>query len=186
MDTAKFDEWLGAMAALTVPQRREAWQRLALCEASDGPGSAHDPASGSATPDGVTAVADDLARSPVERPSVRVGADLVAELGQRRLDSIGCPHCVCCQVGRWGRASGIPRYRCSNCRRTFNALTKTPLAHLRMKEKWVTQTEALIDGVSTAKAAKRCDVDYKTAFRWRHRFLASLAGDKPRILSGDR
>ena len=53
-----------------------------------------------------------------------------------------------------------------------------------MKDRWVTQTETMIDGVSTAKAAKRCGVDYKTAFRWRHRFLASLAGDKPRTLSG--
>ena len=53
-----------------------------------------------------------------------------------------------------------------------------------MKDKWVAQAEAMIDGVSTAKAAERCDVDYKTAFRWRHRFLASLAGDKPGSLSG--
>jgi hypothetical protein len=27
-------------------------------------------------------------------------------------------------------------------------------------------------------------VHYTTAFRWRHRFLASLAGDKPRTLAG--
>src|SRR5271166_2782919 len=31
---------------------------------------------------------------------------------------------------------------------------------------------------------ERCDVDYTTAFRWRHRFLISLAGDKPEALSG--
>lgn len=42
----------------------------------------------------------------------------------------------------------------------------------------------LIDGVSTAKAAQRCGVHYTTAFRWRHRFLASLAGDKPKALTG--
>jgi hypothetical protein len=53
-----------------------------------------------------------------------------------------------------------------------------------MKEKWPAQTEALIDGVSIAKAAQRCGVHYTTAFRWRHRFLASLAGDKPKALAG--
>jgi ISXO2-like transposase domain len=42
----------------------------------------------------------------------------------------------------------------------------------------------MIDGVSISKAAKRCDVHYTTAFRWRHRFLASLSGDKPKTLSG--
>jgi len=35
-----------------------------------------------------------------------------------------------------------------------------------------------------AKAARRCGVHYTTAFRWRHRFLASLAGDKPKTLTG--
>ena len=53
-----------------------------------------------------------------------------------------------------------------------------------MKDKWTTQTEAMIDGVSLAKAAQRCGVHYTTAFRWRHRFLASLAGDKPKALTG--
>jgi transposase-like protein len=123
-------------------------------------------------------------RSPVARPSSRPGADVVAELGQRRVDSIGCPHCDSRDVVRWGTASDLPRYRCKGCQRTFNALTKTPLAHLRMKDKWVAQAEAMRDGASLAKAAKRCGVDYTTAFRWRHRFLASLAGDKPGALSG--
>src|ERR1700679_1271900 len=53
-----------------------------------------------------------------------------------------------------------------------------------MKDKWPAQAEAMIDGVSIAKAAERCDVDYTTAFRWRHRFLTSLADDKPEALSG--
>jgi hypothetical protein len=34
-----------------------------------------------------------------------------------------------------------------------------------MKDKWAAQTEAMIDGVSTAKAARRCGVHYTTAFR---------------------
>ena len=54
-----------------------------------------------------------------------------------------------------------------------------------MKDKWPGQAQAMIDGVSIAEAAKRCDVDYTTAFRWRHRFLASLSGDKPQAFSGN-
>ena len=60
----------------------------------------------------------------------------------------------------WGWSSDLPRYRCKACARTFNALTKTPLARLRMREKWITQADALIDGVSIAKAADRCGVHY--------------------------
>jgi transposase-like protein len=96
------------------------------------------------------------------------------------VDSVGCPHCNNHDVARWGQASGLPRYRRKACRRTFNALTKTPLANLRMKNKWAAQTE----GVSTAKAARRCGVHYMTAFRWRHRFLVALGGDKPKALAG--
>ena len=121
---------------------------------------------------------------PVTQPLNRLGSDVVAELGRRRVDSIGCPHCDSRDVVHWGKASALPRYRCKGCQRTFNGLTKTPLAGLRMKDKWPAQAEAMIDGVSIAKAAERCGVDYTTAFRWRHRFLLSLSGDKPGALSG--
>lgn len=176
MDVAEFEHWLGGIASLNEPQRRQAWQALALSEAVD---------SGDVRP----AVVDISTAGPAPAkapawPSQRAGAARVAELGQRRVDIVGCPHCDCRDVAPWGTASALPRYRCKACRRTFNALTKTPLARLRMKDKWVTQVEAMIDGVSIAKAAKRCDVDDKTAFRWRHRFLASLAGDKPATLAG--
>jgi transposase-like protein len=188
MDVAEFDGWLSAIAALTPRQRQQAWQTLALSEASDGDDIESGPPRGvdiassgpAATPDQPPTATP----SPVAQPLNRLGSDVVAELGQRRVNSIGCPHCDSRDVVHWGKASALPRYRCKGCERTFNALTKTPLAGLRMKDKWPAQAEAMIDGVSIAKAAKRCDVDYTTAFRWRHRFLASLAGDKPEALSG--
>ena len=189
MDVAAFERWLDGIAVLNEPQRRRAWQALALSEASD----SHDGETGAPSAMGMASAGPAAAPgeppaaippSPSARPLNRVGTDVVAELGQRRVDSIGCPHCDSRDVVHWGQASALPRYRCKACRRTFNALTKTPLAHLRMKDKWVAQAGAMIDGVSTSKAAKRCDVDYKTAFRWRHRFLNSLAADKPRTLAG--
>ena len=78
----------------------------------------------------------------------------------------------------------MPRYRCVDCRRSFNALTGTPLARLRLKERWAAQTEALITGESLVKAAERCGVAVSTAFRWRHRFLSAPALDKPGRLTG--
>lgn len=177
MDVAAFKIWLEAITALTEPQRRQAFQTLAISEASN----AHEveardprqrePARSDRTAEALSAIG----------PS---GTAAIAALGQRRVDIIGCPHCAHPEVVRWGRASAVPRYRCKACARTFNALTKTPLAKLRMKEKWAAQAEAMIDGVSIAKAARRCGVHYTTAFRWRHRFLASLAGDKPKELTG--
>jgi transposase-like protein len=186
MDPTAFVTWLDEMASLTAPQRRRAWQALALSETLD----SRDSDARSAVEQGSARFAravdepQPAVLAPLTEPVNRVGAVSVAELGRRRVDSVGCPHCDNRDVVRWGQASDLPRYRCKACSRTFNALTKTPLANLRMKDKWAAQTEAMIEGVSTAKAAQRCGVHYTTAFRWRHRFLASLAGDKPKTLAG--
>ena len=83
-----------------------------------------------------------------------------------------------------GRANGLARYRCKSCGRTFNALTKTPMARLRKKERWLDHAQAMLEGTSLAKAAERCGVHPTTAFRWRHRFLRSPALDKPKTLTG--
>jgi transposase-like protein len=183
MDLRTFETWLSGIDTLTEPQRRLAWQALALSETGD----SHDiekRETSDQNPSLFERVAGEPRPTNPRPPTKPVGAASIAELGQRRVDSVGCPHCDNREVVRWGQASALPRYRCKACSRTFNALTKTPLAKLRMKDKWATQTNAMIDGVSTAKAAQRCGVHYTTAFRWRHRFLAALAGDKPKTLNG--
>jgi transposase-like protein len=95
-----------------------------------------------------------------------------------------CPHCQHDHVIHWGNAHELPRYRCSACHKTFNALTGTPLAHLRHRERWAQYAQALIDGLSVRKAAKHCGVDKDTAFRWRHRFLTFPARAEPKHLQG--
>ena len=74
-----------------------------------------------------------------------------------------------------GAASGLRRYRCAACRRTFNAPTGTSLARLREKACWLRYGEALAAGMSLAKAAAHCGVHLTTSFRWRHRFLRAPA-----------
>src|ERR671932_758084 len=82
-----------------------------------------------------------------------------------------CPHCGAERLQRWGSASGLRRYRCQVCRRTFNALTGTSLARLRKKACWLRYGEALAAGMSLTKAAAHCGGPLTTSFRWRHRFL---------------
>ena len=82
-----------------------------------------------------------------------------------------CPECQGASIHKWGVVSGIQRYRCKKCGRSFNALTGTSMARLRKKELWLEYSEALADSLSLSKAAARCGVDRTTAFRWRHRFL---------------
>src|SRR5450755_647745 len=130
MDQTAFETWLGWISDLNEPQRRRALQALASMEVEDFRGVETPRSSGLAR--SKFPLIDDETQS-----ATRVGATRVAELGQRKVDIVGCPHCDSRDLVRWGHASALPRYRCKACSRTFNALTKTPLANLRMKDKWV-------------------------------------------------
>ncbi len=63
-------------------------------------------------------------------------------------ESPHCPHCNSKTVVRNGTAAGLQRFKCRDCTKTFNALTGTPLARLRMQGKWVAQCDALRDELS--------------------------------------
>lgn len=191
MDAADFLEWLVGTAKLTASQRKEAYRSLALAEAmaplDDEEAEDWDGAVETVVTEPASSVAPVPAGS-VEPPALtnpgRSGVNAIADVGHRRVASMGCPHCGNRDVISWGKASGLPRYRCQGCGRTFNGLTKTPLARLRKKEKWQEQAQSMIDGTTTSKSAEHCDVDYTTAFRWRHRFLEAFCSDKPKSLSG--
>ena len=105
---------------------------------------------------------------------------LESRLSQTR----ACPHCEGTRVVRNGSASGLQRYKCRTCRRTFNALSTTPLARLRMKAKWLQQQDVLLQGLSVSQAAATLDVADTTAFRWRHRFLQLAQTVKATTLAG--
>jgi hypothetical protein len=63
-------------------------------------------------------------------------------------------------------------------RYAFNALTGTALAHLHKREQWTRYAELLFEGASLREAARRCQIDKNTAFRWPHRFLRDAAGHR--------
>ena len=85
-----------------------------------------------------------------------------------------CPHCKSTSLKPWGSSHNLPRYRCASCLKTCNPLTKSPLARLRKRDKWLMYAQALIDGLSVRKSAKQCGIDKNTAFLWRHRFLTLI------------
>jgi len=96
----------------------------------------------------------------------------------------GCPKCGGQHTVRNGQASGLQRYKCRGCGISFNALTGTPLARLRRRDKWFEQVQVMADGLSVRKSAARLAVHRTTAFRWRHRFLALPREVKAQQLSG--
>jgi transposase-like protein len=95
-----------------------------------------------------------------------------------------CGHCHSRDVRGWSSQGGLKRYRCKACSKTFNALTGTPLAYLHRRDAWFAYAQALADGLSLRKAAKRCGIALDTSFRWRHRFLASAKSVKAKTVKG--
>jgi len=95
-----------------------------------------------------------------------------------------CPHCFSENYSRFGFAHGLQRYRCKSCNKTFNALTKTPLARKRNKDKWLTYLSAITDSFSVRKSAKIADISSVTSFYWRHSFLKYISFDKSETLMG--
>ena len=125
---------------------------------------------------------DDLSPSQrVELEAVLAGrpprAAVTAVVEARQDDQRRCPHCGQEESVACGRADGLRRFRCKPCGKSFNALTGTPLARLRKKERWLDFSRSLSEGDTVAASAERCGVAVSTAFRWRHRFLTSKEGN---------
>lgn len=95
-----------------------------------------------------------------------------------------CPYCSSQSYQKWGMRSGLQRYRCSTCERTYNALTGTPLARLRHKEVWTDFAQDLIESKTIRESVKHCSVNKDTIFRWRHRMLSNPKSLNSRHLHG--
>jgi len=110
---------------------------------------------------------------------------IVCDLLEKRIENnYHCLHCGSDSIVKHGKRSGLTRYRCKSCGKTFNTLTGTSLAKLRKKELWLDYSQCVLDSFSVRKAAVLINVNPKTAFRWRHRFLGSSHKIEPKVLSG--
>jgi len=97
--------------------------------------------------------------------------DILEHLEQNLQSHLQCPKCSHKAIHRWGTFKGMQRYRCCGCRKTFTALTGTPLTWLRNRDRWMEYAQSMLDSETLREAAARCGIHLSTAFRWRHRFL---------------
>jgi len=111
-------------------------------------------------------------------------AEVTSMIEARFSAGVICPHCQSTNVGSWGRSCGLKRYRCRDCRKTFNALSGTPLARLQKRGAWKCYAQAVAESVSVRKAARRTGLSVPTAFRWRHRFLTLAKDAKAKTVRG--
>jgi len=177
-----FHKLLSFVSALSVAQlvTLDATVRSLMAMPRSRPGDA---ASAAATAVPSAQILPANAAVPVAQP-VDAGVTSVAGIAARFALAPTCPHCQGSKITKWNTSSGLQRYLCKPCGRTFNALTGTPLAQLHKRELWLGHAQALVEGIPLRKVAARLDVDLTTAFRWRHRFLSAPQDVKPARLEG--
>lgn len=95
-----------------------------------------------------------------------------------------CPHCRSDNVGGWGMQSGRKRYKCHECRQTFNAMTKTPLAKLYIRDKLDAYIDCMRGHTTLREAAEHCQISLPTSFLLRHRLMDIIQSDKAELLTG--
>ena len=110
--------------------------------------------------------------------------EAVAMIEARFACEPACGHCKSESFISWGQAGGLKRYKCRDCKRTFNALTGTPLAQLHRRDAWLGYARAMVDRTSLRAAAKRADICLDTSFRWRHRFVKAARDKRPSVVTG--
>ena len=117
---------------------------------------------------------------------LHLSKDEVGQVLAKHEDEISnCPHCNSHVLSRWGSTSqGKQRYRCNACHKTFSTLTGTSLFRMKKPSKWLKYIDCMCLSNSLRYAASKLDINLKTAFRWRHRFLKSPSEHKPTELVG--
>ncbi len=110
---------------------------------------------------------------------------LVCDLIEKRIeDNPFCPHCQSGNFTKHGFRNNLARYKCKSCGKTFNALTGTPLAHLKCKEKWLGYAQCLLESKSIRSSLAEVNVAITTSFRWRHRMLTLAQSTESQLLGG--
>jgi hypothetical protein len=70
-----------------------------------------------------------VARIVEEKPE----AELLSKVGRDRIAGLGCPHCGDFSIVAWGRANGMPRYRCKACRKDVHSVDGDALVRIALQ-----------------------------------------------------
>ena len=183
MDGEDFLFWLGGIARLSPAQRLQAL--ASLSEGGETDGSVSSGAGGSF---GATALGSDpLSSCRAEGDGACAAACWrgCAQGGWRDWPAgkRGYPHSAGRDIVAWGSANDLARYRCKSCGRTFNALTKTPMARLRKKASMARLRQG-DDRTASPRLRSAAMSTPRRRSAGDTGFLGSPALDKPKTLSG--
>ena len=86
-----------------------------------------------------------------------------------------CPHCECEKVYKHANyKNGGSRFKCTNCKKTFNELTGTSLHGIHKKEQWDGFIKLMLESKTVRQISKELGIDKETALHWRHKALSAF------------
>lgn len=86
-----------------------------------------------------------------------------------------CIYCKGTKVYKHGTyANGGTRYRCQDCKKSYNELTGTSIHCIKKKDVWDRYIDLMFQSKSVKEISKEIGISYKTSFTWRHKILSSF------------
>lgn len=95
-----------------------------------------------------------------------------------------CPNCQSKHVVGYGKYQNAKRYKCQDCKRTFNSLTGSMAHWIHKKDLLKQYIYFMLQGYSLRKISAELNICLKTSFDWRHKILNSLSQEGDIKLSG--
>ena len=95
-------------------------------------------------------------------------------LEHRKINS-ECIYCKSVKVYKHGTSvNGSLRYRCQDCKKSYNVLTGTSIHYVKKKELWDRFIGLMLDSKSIRYISNELKLSTKTVFEWRHKVLSSF------------
>lgn len=109
---------------------------------------------------------------------VRQRRAALAEIEARTEQEHKCPYCSDEKRQKWGQTrTGVQRYRCRSCLRTYSGLTGTEICGLHRHDLFLEAIRNMLSDtpLSCRKLAARLDLTKDTIWRWRMIILEAIA-----------
>lgn len=129
-----------------------------------------------------------IAEAEAALATARRRAEAVVEIDAVGLARPCCPHCGGQERSSWGSTrTGMRRWRCKACARTWTGRTGTPVARIHRPGLLIELVRNMFEADkpwSCRMAAKELGISRHTAWRWRMSILRELPSEREGALAG--
>lgn len=108
---------------------------------------------------------------------------LEQKLQLNKEQALNCPTCKSSRIHGHGTYRGRNRYKCMDCKKTFNDFTGTSISGIKKTIEFQEYIK-IAGGTTIRKAAGQLTVNVKTIFDWRHKLLSSFPKSSGTNFSG--